>query len=113
MDEKKVKIGFALKRVKIQVSKLLPTKQLPPNISNTPKYRQTAISVQKIGIIEPLLVHKKSDNSGDYFLLDGHLRIQILDNLGVAEVYCLLSTEDEGFVANRFIKAMSPLTVVL
>ena len=107
MSEKKVKLGFDLNKVKIPVSKLMPTKQLPPNISTTQKYKQTAVSMGKIGIIEPLLVYPMPDNSGNYYLLDGHLRIQILDNMGIEEVYCLVSTEDEGFIANRFINRIN------
>lgn len=36
-------------------------------------------------------------NKEHYFLLDGHLRLQALKELGVEAVTCLISTDDELF----------------
>ncbi|MBF0448858.1 MAG: ParB N-terminal domain-containing protein [Magnetococcales bacterium] len=109
MNEKTVKLAFELQRVKIPLSRLMPTKQLPPNISSTMKYKQTEVSVREVGIIEALLVHPKPDDSGFYYLLDGHMRIQILDNMGVAETFCTLSTDDEGYIANIMVNRLNSI----
>jgi ParB-like chromosome segregation protein Spo0J len=109
MNKSKVKIAFELKRVKIPLVKIIPTKQLHPRVSETSKYQQAEISVRKIGIIEPLLIYRNPDCSGNYFLLDGHMRIQILENMGITEAVCILSTEDEGYIANRMINRLAPV----
>lgn len=93
----------------ISIEQLMPTKNLPPDISTSMKYRQTEISMLKNGIIEPIVVFPKPDESGEYLLLDGHLRIQILENLGIHETFCLISKDDEAYTYNRYINRLSPI----
>ncbi len=38
---------------------------------------------------------------GKYLLLDGHLRIEVLKDMGETEVVCLISTDDEAFTYNK------------
>jgi hypothetical protein len=40
---------------------------------------------------------------GDYLLLEGHLRLEILKSIGVTEAKCLLSTDDEAYTYNRHV----------
>jgi RepB plasmid partitioning protein len=42
-------------------------------------------------------------------LLDGHLRIEVLRDLGQIEVECLVSTDDEAFTYNKRISRLSPV----
>ena len=44
-----------------------------------------------------------------YLLLDGHLRIEVLRDLGETEVECLVSTDDEAFTYNKRISRLSPV----
>ena len=46
---------------------------------------------------------------GKYLLLDGHLRLEALKDMGVVEVVCLVSTDDEAFTYN---KPVSRLAIV-
>ena len=61
---------------------------------NTPKYQTIVASIREVGVIEPLAVHPETDS---YILLDGHLRLEALKELGAVEAVCLVATEDEGF----------------
>ena len=49
--------------------------------------------------------HKK----GKYLLLDGHLRIEILKELGALGVICLVATEDEAFTYNKRINRLATI----
>jgi hypothetical protein len=40
---------------------------------------------------------------GDYLLLEGHMRLEILRSIGIKEVKCLLSTDDEAYTYNRHV----------
>jgi hypothetical protein len=40
---------------------------------------------------------------GDYLLLEGHKRLEILKSIGITEAKCLLSTDDEAYTYNRHV----------
>jgi len=44
-----------------------------------------------------------------YLLLDGHLRIMALKELGVERVSCLISTDDETYTYNKYINRLSAI----
>ena len=109
MEKKQVHRAFELKGVTIAIDRLLLTKKLPSDVQKSKKYKETEVSIREIGIIEPLVVCHKKDESGYYLLLDGHMRVKILENQGHTEVFCLLSTDDEAFTYNKMINRISPI----
>ena len=109
MEGKKVHRAFELKGVTIAIDRLLPTKKLSSDVQKSKKYKDTEVSIREIGIIEPIVVFHKRDVSGKYLLLDGHMRLQILENQGYTEVFCLLSTDDEAFTYNKMVNRISPI----
>jgi hypothetical protein len=62
-----------------------------------------------IGLVEPPAVIQDSRDADSYLLLDGHLRIEVLRDLGQTEVECLVSTDDEAFTYNKRISRLSPV----
>jgi hypothetical protein len=42
-------------------------------------------------------------------LLDGHVRIEVLKDLGIEHVECLVSTDDEAFTYNKRISRLAPI----
>ena len=44
---------------------------------------------------------------GKYLLLDGHLRIDVLKDMGETEVTCLISTDDEAFTYNKRVNRLA------
>ena len=46
-------------------------------------------------------------DTNSYLLLDGHLRIEVLRDLGHTEVECLISTDDEAFTYNKRVSRLS------
>ncbi|OPY84052.1 MAG: RepB plasmid partitioning protein [Syntrophorhabdus sp. PtaU1.Bin153] len=109
MENKQVHRAFEPKGVMISIDRLLPTKNLPFNVQKSKRYKETAVSIQEVGIIEPPVVFHKKDVSGSYLLLDGHMRVQILKSQGRTEVFCLLATDDEAFTYNKMINRISPI----
>jgi ParB-like chromosome segregation protein Spo0J len=72
------------------------------------KYRQIATSIEAVGLVEPPVVCPDPDKPGRYFIVDGHLRIEILRDQGASEVACLISKDDEAFTYNKRINRLSP-----
>lgn len=104
----KVKIGFDPQIVTLPLDGILPTKMYTDDIKKSRKYAQILASIKHVGIIEPPAV-AKTENAGEYILLDGHLRIIALKEIGETEVKCLISKDDEGYTYNKYISRLSPI----
>lgn len=49
------------------------------------------------------------ENRKEYLLLDGHLRITALEELGIEAVSCLVSTDDEAYTYNKYVNRLSAI----
>ena len=99
--------GFLGKSVVLSIDAILPMKSLRADVKLSAKYRQIVTSIRAVGLVEPPVVTADKENLGTYFLLDGHLRIEALKDLGHAKVECLVSTDDEAFTYNKRINRLS------
>jgi len=96
--------------ISVPVLHILPVKKFCQGTSRTEKYRRIAASIEEIGIIEPLVVYPQSNgNTGQYILLDGHIRLEILKVLGQKKVNCLVAMDDEGFTYNHEVSQVSTI----
>lgn len=107
MTAKHVASAFESDLQVLPLASLLPLKQVTEVIKKSEKYLAIAASIREIGVIEPLVVYRKSDREGRYLLLDGSLRREILADLGVVEAECLLATDDEAFSYNKRINRLA------
>ena len=105
----KVGMAFEAESVLVEVSNLLPVKLLQKRVKKTRKYRQITASIDDIGIIEPPIVARNGSKNGKFLLLDGHLRIEVLKDLGVDSVTCLVATDDEAFTYNKRINRLATI----
>lgn len=96
-----VKAAFEKQIVLLPIDIVVPQKEITKNHRNGEFYRQLTASLKHIGLIEPLVVYPRGP--GDYLLLEGHMRLEILKSMGVKEVKCLLSTDDEAYTYNRHV----------
>jgi hypothetical protein len=64
-------------------------------------------SIQEVGVIEPLIVHPQKGARGVYLLLDGHMRLKALLELGRTEVFCLVASDDDAFTYNDKVNGLS------
>ena len=106
---KKVQLGFENDCVTIPVADILPVRVLSKSIKSSRKYTQITASIREIGLVEPPVVARNGDASGSWLLLDGHVRIEVLKDLGQEQVECLVSTDDEAFTYNKRISRIAPI----
>ncbi len=99
-----IKIGFDTETVNLRLVQIVPIKIITPAARTSLKYQQILASIREVGIIEPPVVSKSKDG---YILLDGHLRIEALKEIGETEVSCLISTDDEAFTYNKHVNRLS------
>ena len=100
-------MGFEQAACRIAIADIKPLKLVTETIKNSPKYVQIAASIREVGIIEPPVVARDRDESRQYLLLDGHLRIEVLRDMGETEVVCLVSTDDEAFTYNKRVNRLA------
>jgi len=101
--------AFSSDFVVLPIASILPVKAIEKTAKSSHKYRQIAASIREIGLVEPPAVIQDSRDPNSYLLLDGHLRIEALRDLGQIEVECLVSTDDEAFTYNKRISRLSPV----
>ncbi len=105
----KVTMAFEPDSVLIRLPDILPVKQLSATIKKSRKYQQILASIQEVGIIEPPVVARQEGRQGKFLLLDGHLRIEVLKELEVDEVTCLIATDDEAFTYNKRVNRLATI----
>jgi hypothetical protein len=104
-----VKFAFERESVVLDVEDLVPLRTLRPGTKETKKYSQIVRSVRAIGLVEPPVVTPDPNRSGSYFLLDGQLRVEALKDLGITEVECIISTDDETYTYNKKVNRIVPV----
>lgn len=104
-----VALGFALDCMHVPVEKILPSRRLPLGVTTTKKVNQVRSSIEEIGLIEPLSITAEIRNTGKYVLLDGHIRLKVLCDLGATELPCLLAKDDEAYTYNNRINRLSTI----
>lgn len=108
MSTNEMKLGFEMKTEKISLEVILPIRTIksPHNLN---RYQAIVKSIREVGMIEPLVVHRQKDKSGTFLLLDGHLRLFALKQLGETVAECIISNEDECFTYNARINRLPPI----
>ena len=102
-------IGFDEQMITLKLEQITAVKKLTAGIQYTEKFRQIVASIKVVGVVEPPVVIADKQNKDKYFLLDGHLRIEALKAIGVNEVCCLVSKDDEAYTYNRHINRLSTI----
>lgn len=103
-----IQSAFEKKTLLIQLERIMPIRQVKAK-EQTAKYRSIVSSIKEIGIVEPLVVHPQKGAPGIYVLLDGHMRLTALRELGHTETACLIATEDDAFTYNDKISRIAPI----
>lgn len=100
-----VRIAFEKIECTLPLSKIMPQRLIGPADRQRAKYKIILNSIKAVGLIEALVVYPKS--ADEYLLLDGHSRFDVLQQLGVDEARCTLSTDDEGYTYNKRVNYVS------
>jgi hypothetical protein len=102
------KIGFELREIEVPISDILPLRQFKKT-AKVCRYKAIFVSVKAVGLIEPLMVHPQKDAPGKYILLDGHLRLIALRELGQTVAPCIIATDEECYTYNVRVNRVSPI----
>ncbi|MBC2679632.1 plasmid partitioning protein RepB C-terminal domain-containing protein [Pseudomonas baltica] len=95
------KNAFLDECVRVEIINIMPLKISRPSVKESLKYQQILASIQDVGLVEPPVVIPVPGQTGHYFLLDGHLRIEALKDLDELEVDCLVATDDDTYSYNK------------
>jgi len=109
----KVKFAFEQAVKSLALGSILPVRSISDGIRVSRKYRSVEASIRELGVVEPLVVYPQRQRGhgepGQYLLLDGHLRHDILRAMGEKHVTCLLATDDEAFTYNHKVNQISAI----
>jgi len=99
--------AFEEKVFTLPLTSIIPRRSLTAGIKNSRVYLQIKASVKEIGLIEPLVVFSQAEKG--FLLLDGHLRLAILKDLGAVEAKSLLATDEDGYTYNKRVNYIPPV----
>jgi hypothetical protein len=102
-----VTLGFILKPVLVSLDNLLLTKPLSVSLQETSKYRQVKASIEEVGLIEPLSISTVDRKTSRHLLLDGHIRLMALRELGESQALCIVANDDETYTYNNRVNRLS------
>ena len=103
------KIGFELRQIQVPLGDILPLRQINDPVNTVRRYKAILVSLKEVGLIEPLMIYPQKDAPGKYLLLDGHLRLFALKELGHTVADCIIANDDECFTYNARINRLPPI----
>ena len=104
-----VKMAFERQVVVLPLSNILPIKRVPDTVKQAMRYKRIVASIAEVGIVEPLVVARRREDTGPYMLVDGHLRHAALSDLGNSEAPCLIADDDEAFTYNKRVNRLATI----
>jgi ParB-like chromosome segregation protein Spo0J len=93
-------MGFEATGHGIAIADIQPLRLVPRAVKKTSKYLQIATSIREVGVVEPPVGARERTEPGRYLRLDGHLRLEVLKDMGETEVVWLIPTDDEALTYN-------------
>ena len=99
--------AFADTTVQVPVADLNALRPVTDAVRKTRKYSQIVASVREIGMVEPLVIAPDRKAKGKYLVLDGHLRLEVLKELGETDAVCLVAADDEAYTYNNRINRLA------
>lgn len=106
-EHRPVALDFEQQLVMVPLDRILPLKPLRPTVKASRKYEQICASIRAIGVVEPPAILPDPKTKGGYLLLDGHLRVEALKDIGATETECLIATVDDTYTYNKRINRLT------
>jgi ParB-like chromosome segregation protein Spo0J len=102
-----VKIAFQRRVIVLPLAEIMPMRSVSASMRQMLKYKRILASIGEVGIVEPLVLAPRNDETEPYMLVDGHLRLAALAELGATTVPCLVAHDDEGFTYNKRVNRLA------
>ncbi len=106
---KPINMAFEKDLIQLPLDQICPLYAVRKETKDTVKYRQVVASIKEVGLVEPLVVVRDQSDPEKYMLLDGHVRLAILSDLGEPDAPCQVSTDDEAFTYNKRISRLATI----
>jgi hypothetical protein len=103
------KIGFEMKKFRLSLENILPIRQVKDPEKTIRRYKTILAAIKEMGLVEPLMVYPQKGKNGKYILVDGHLRLLALKELGETSADCIIAKDDESFTYNARISRLAPI----
>lgn len=104
-----IKSAFEHNTLRLRLEDIQPLHLISESAKTSPKYQQVSSSVREIGLVELPVVARDKDTPGKYLLVDGHMRIEILREIGATEIECLVANDDEAFTYNKRVSRLATI----
>ncbi|WP_240648457.1 plasmid partitioning protein RepB C-terminal domain-containing protein, partial [Pararobbsia silviterrae] len=104
-----ITLGFIPEPLSVPLPCILPSRRIPAPVVESRKFKQIRTSIEEVGLIEPLSVMPADKASGRHVLLDGHLRLLAIQDLGHEQAACLVATDDESYTYNNRVNRLSTI----
>ena len=105
-----LKLGFEMNGKTLRIADILPSRKPDEKLQASRKYATVVASIREVGIIEPPVVHPMGEGpDAKYLLLDGHMRVEALKEIGKDTVFCLISTDDESYTYNNKVNQVTAI----
>lgn len=104
-----VRMGFESRSLRLPLIDIKLLRPVTIAAKATQKYQQIVASIRDVGIVEPPVVAPDRTRPGSYLLLDGHLRLEVLKDMGETTVVCLVSRDDEAFTYNKRVNRLATI----
>lgn len=102
-----LKTAFDTQGIRVSLQNILPLKTVRPSVKATIKYQQILASIQEVGLVEAPVITRAPKQRDQYFLVDGHLRLVAIRELGWTEVECLVTEHDDTYTYNKRVGRLS------
>lgn len=104
---KQLPLGFIPEQLRVSLERILPSRKMSAGLNGSKKFKQIKASIEAVGLIEPLTISRADKESGLHTLLDGHIRLLAMHELGYGDAPCLVATDDETYTYNNRISRLS------
>ena len=104
-----IPVAFADRIITVRLENILPLRKLDFDPKEHRMYQRILASIRQVKLIEPLAVYPIKGNDGKYTLLDGHLRLHALKEIGAHDAKCLVATADEAYTYNHKVSRVAPI----
>ncbi|WP_309400889.1 ParB/RepB/Spo0J family partition protein [Cerasicoccus maritimus] len=109
MANKSIRTAFDLQPVLLPLESLIEVRPIRKYKERLKTYDAILSSIKEVGIIQPMVVCPIAGDPQKYKLLDGHLRLYALRELGEDRALCIISMDDERYTFDAQVNHINPI----
>jgi ParB-like chromosome segregation protein Spo0J len=96
----KPKAAFEPDGITLPLTAIHNIREVVPKDNAFGKYDTVLATIREVGLVEPLVVFPLDESRKAFQLLDGHMRLKALRELGRTKAFCLVSTTNDAYTYN-------------